>query len=68
MAGENRGPVGFRTARAAVAEMLRRDVLSGDVPPGTRLLQTEVAERYETSTTPVREALRQLDSEGLLDG
>lgn len=61
-------PVGFRTAQAAVAEMLRREVLSGAIPPGTRLLQAEVAERFETSTTPVREAMRQLVSEGLLDG
>jgi DNA-binding GntR family transcriptional regulator len=67
MASENRGPVVFRTAHAAVAEMLRREVLSGDILPGTRLRQSEVAARYETSTTPVREAMRQLVSEGLLD-
>lgn len=68
MAKRNDNPVGFRTAQAAVAEMLRREVLSGDIPSGTRLLQAEVAQRFETSTTPVREAMRQLVSEGLLDG
>ncbi len=68
MAASRSGPVGFRTAQAAVAEMLRREILSGQMSPQTRLLQSEVAERFETSTTPVREALRQLVAEGLLDG
>lgn len=68
MAAQQAGPVGFRTAQAAVAEMLRSEILSGRIAPQTRLLQSEVAERFETSTTPVREALRQLVAEGLLDG
>ena len=68
VAASRSGPVGFRTAQAAVAEMLRREILSGQMSPQTRLLQSEVAERFETSTTPVREALRQLVAEGLLDG
>jgi DNA-binding GntR family transcriptional regulator len=68
VAAQQTGPVGFRTAQAAVAEMLRSEILSGRIAPQTRLLQSEVAERFETSTTPVREALRQLVAEGLLDG
>ena len=68
MTARKGGPVGFRTAQAAVAEMLRSEILSGRIAPQTRLLQSEVAERFETSTTPVREALRQLGGEGLLDG
>jgi DNA-binding GntR family transcriptional regulator len=51
-----------------VAARLRSDILRGAYEPGTRLLQNEIAERFETSTTPVREALRQLVAEGLLDG
>ena len=62
------GPTGHRTAQAAVADMLRRQVLAGEIPAGARLLQAEVAERFQTSTTPVREAMRQLVSEGILDG
>ena len=57
-----------RTTQAAVADMLRSQILQGEIAPGTRLLQSEIAERFETSTTPVREALRQLVAEGLLDG
>lgn len=57
-----------RTTQAAVADMLRSDILQGTIASGTRLLQTEIAENFDTSTTPVREALRQLVAEGLLDG
>src|SRR3990172_7576448 len=62
------GHMRYRTAQAAVAEMLRTEILSGQLQAGGRLLQADVAERFDTSTTPVREALRQLISEGLLDG
>jgi DNA-binding GntR family transcriptional regulator len=44
------------TRAAAVAEELRRLILSGELPPGTHLRQVELAERFRVSTTPVREA------------
>jgi DNA-binding GntR family transcriptional regulator len=48
-------------------ERIRGYVLGGDVPPGTRLGQVELAERFGISRTPVREALRRLTGEGLVD-
>jgi DNA-binding GntR family transcriptional regulator len=57
----------YRTAQAVVADRLRRAVLSGQMPPGSRLLQAAVAAEMRTSTTPVREAMRELAGEGLLD-
>ncbi len=57
----------YRTAQAVVADRLRHSVLSGQLPPGSRLLQAAVAEEMRTSTTPVREAMRELAGEGLLD-
>jgi DNA-binding GntR family transcriptional regulator len=57
----------YRTAQAAVADRLRRAVLSGMLAPGSRLLQADVAAEMKTSTTPVREAMRELAGEGLLD-
>lgn len=56
-----------RTAQAAVAARLRRAVLSGELRPGSRLLQAQLAEEMHTSTTPVREAMRELVGEGLID-
>lgn len=55
-----------RTTQAIVAERVRIEILSGSLTPGSRLLQADLAKRMNTSTTPVREALRELASEGLL--
>src|SRR5919202_3586825 len=48
-------------------ERIRGYVLGGEVPPGARLGQVELAERFGISRTPVREALRRLTGEGLVD-
>jgi DNA-binding GntR family transcriptional regulator len=48
-------------------ERIRGYVLGGEVPPGARLGQVELAERFGISRTPVREALRRLAGEGLVD-
>ena len=47
-------------------ERIRALILSGDVAPGTRLGQVDLAERLGVSRTPVREALRRLTGEGLV--
>ncbi len=39
---------------------------AGDYPPGARLLETELAEAFGVSRTPVREALRRLESQGVV--
>lgn len=56
-----------RTAQAAVVDRLRREIVSGALSPGERLLQADLARRMNTSTTPVREAMRELAAEGLLE-
>jgi DNA-binding GntR family transcriptional regulator len=48
-------------------ELLRADVLAGVFEPGTALLETTLAERYEISRTPIREALGRLEQDGLLE-
>ena len=47
--------------------MLREAILSGEIGPGERLTQEELAARFNVSMTPVREAIQQLVAEGILD-
>ncbi len=48
-------------------EAVRDGIISGRYPPGTRITEQEVAMLAGVSRTPVREALRQLNAEGLLE-
>lgn len=47
-------------------EVLRACILSGELSPGERLVETQLAEKLNVSRTPIREALRQLQRENLL--
>ncbi|WP_051471644.1 GntR family transcriptional regulator [Patulibacter minatonensis] len=49
-----------------VYEALRDELLRGARPAGERLVEQRLAEQYETSRTPVREALRRLEGDGHL--
>jgi DNA-binding GntR family transcriptional regulator len=46
---------------------LRRLILDGTLPPGTELKQTELARMFDVSRTPLREAFRMLQEEGLIE-
>lgn len=59
---------GFKaTTTWHVVSRLRDEILSGRMPYGTRLRQAEVAARFGISTTPVREAFRELAALGLVE-
>ena len=55
-----------RTAHELVRDTLRRAILTGQIAGGERLVQADLAKQLEVSTTPVREALRDLSAEGLI--
>ena len=49
-----------------IAASLREEILSGQFAPGTRIRQEDIAEQFGASRSPVREALRMLDADGLV--
>lgn len=49
-----------------VTDALRELITDGHISPGTPLRQRQLAEQFDVSYTPVREALRRLESEGLV--
>lgn len=57
-------PSPLGTAPGHALDRLRRAILAGDLRPGQRVRQEEVAERLGLSVAPVREALRVLEQEG----
>jgi DNA-binding GntR family transcriptional regulator len=52
---------------AGVYARIREDIVSGALPPGAPLVEVSMAQRYGTSRTPVREALRRLEQDGLVE-
>lgn len=59
---------GFTTTNyARVRDVLRSDIINGVFKPGDRLKIAELVKRYEISANPIREALQQLQGEGLLE-
>ena len=50
-----------------VARRLREGIISGELAPLTRLTETSLAKQFEVSRIPVREALRFLEAEGLVE-
>jgi DNA-binding GntR family transcriptional regulator len=57
----------FKTLRERVVETIRESIVKGHLKPGERLTEEEMAERYQISRTPVREAFRELAAEGFID-
>jgi DNA-binding GntR family transcriptional regulator len=61
---ERRVRDGHRVTR--VHDELRNQILRGEIPPGTSMSQVQLAELLDAGRTPLREALRLLQSEGLI--
>ena len=56
-----------QTLREKILETIRDAILKGSLKPGERVSEPELAERFGISRTPIREAFRQLESEGYLE-
>lgn len=48
-------------------ELIRRAIIERDLPPQAPLVEAALAKQYQVSRTPIREALRRLESEGLVE-
>ena len=57
---------GYVSKTDLVAALIRELVITGELDPGEQLRQRDLAQRFGVSQTPVREAMRRLESEGLL--
>lgn len=57
----------MRSAADEISEALENEIVEGILPPGTRLEEPALAERFGVSRTPVREALQRLSASGLVD-
>lgn len=55
-----------RPLREMVYEELKMQILTGAIVPGTRMMEVELAEQMGVSRTPIREAIRKLEKEGLV--
>ncbi len=55
-----------RPLRELVYEELKEQILKGKIVPGTRLMEVELAKNMGVSRTPIREAIRKLEEEGLI--
>mgnify|MGYP002733969358 FL=1 len=56
----------YKPLRDVVFESLREAILEGKLSPGQRLMEVQLAEQLGVSRTPVREAIRKLELEGLV--
>ena len=54
------------TLKAQTATLLRHSIISGKIQPGSKLVEREVAESFGISRAPARDALMQLEKEGLV--
>lgn len=56
-----------KSIREQVYDNLKEMIISGKIKAGTKIVELEYAKKFEVSRTPIREALRMLELEGLVD-
>src|SRR5438094_6563273 len=60
------GPARFKGLHGEVLDILRRAITSGELRPGQRILEVELAAQLQISRATLREALRRLEEDGLV--
>ena len=59
------GKLRFKTLREEVAEEIRLKILNQELTPGMRIIEQDLSDELGVSRGPIREALRQLEQEGM---
>lgn len=57
----------YRTLRENVVDIIRMRIINGDLKPGTKIVEQDLAKEFHISRGPIREALRQLEQEGMIE-
>ena len=60
-------PISPMTKSASIYQELKRKILEGILDPGTHLIIKQISSEYGISDIPVREALKELNAEGLVE-
>jgi DNA-binding GntR family transcriptional regulator len=68
LAAIGQGAVSYVSKTDMVAALIRELIITGELTAGQQLRQRDLAQRFGVSQTPVREAMRRLESEGLVIG
>jgi DNA-binding GntR family transcriptional regulator len=61
------GEFAFQTLRESITSAIRSKILTGELQPGVKLAEQRLAEEFGSSRAPIREALRQLEQEGMVE-
>ena len=56
-----------KTKAQKIEEDLKKDILSGKLRSGQRIVEQDLCDRYDISRTPIREILRRVEAEGLIE-
>jgi len=66
MAAATKTPIQLKSIADEVVDILQGAIISGEYPPGQRLVERELTARFGVSSIPIREALHELESRGLV--
>ena len=61
------GKFAFQTLRESITSAIRSKILTGELQPGVKLAEQKLAEEFGSSRAPIREALRRLEQERLIE-
>ncbi len=61
------GALLYQTLRESIVDAIRNKIFNHEIKPGQRIVELELAKEFHTSRGPIREALRQLENEGIIE-